>query len=611
MADVKARLADAVEELARPFAARGIIVRTWRHEVDARPALRRQGQSVQNLVDEQTPRDLVGDLDYQIYVGLMCKRFGTPTERAGSGTVHEFLEAKSSYDRRGTPKVLFYICRAATDESARSGSQLAAVQTFRAEYPGLFSTFDGPDDVLKQFRNHIIGELLDTLSPREQGYFEAHVSGRSWVLGIESALNDQARQGFTFLDVSPETPRRILRRIEELAGVEQRLNAFEKEVLTAAAYLTTLQDGSVLELAKRFLEPINLAEATKMVLAQIERDGDEFGNMAGLPLGCRCDLIAALIPLGRRLDLDRKAIRVGDGAWPSEGSDLDQWLACLTTEVECARGIVTYHLQVPDERWSDPLKGATSLAFEALWQRMRNVLTRGGISIAVARSRVELNRDLKGLPETVLLRLKDAAVPVSSLLPHIEHFGQSDWPELTDLLPLPVSRIQGQVVFRFDQNLDRRVAVNGHVTNSRGAGEAGDLEVNTDAFHPGVSYCCVLEADEGAGFEPRVEARVSRISAMEQALVDRVIMSGQRDEIIAVLSVFELSNDLLAMLWGTVRNGSATPEETIAAHRILRQAFEAASGSDNLLLFDRRDKYLDAMDRLKEMLGASREEIAR
>jgi len=44
----------------------------------------------QELVSRQVP-------DYEIYVGLLCRRLGTPTERALSGTVEEFSDARQRY----------------------------------------------------------------------------------------------------------------------------------------------------------------------------------------------------------------------------------------------------------------------------------------------------------------------------------------------------------------------------------------------------------------------------------------------------------------------------------------------------------------------------------
>ena len=50
-------------------------------ETDTFPSI---GKDAQSIINEQ-----IGD-DYDIFVGLMWTRFGTPTPRAGSGTEEEF-----------------------------------------------------------------------------------------------------------------------------------------------------------------------------------------------------------------------------------------------------------------------------------------------------------------------------------------------------------------------------------------------------------------------------------------------------------------------------------------------------------------------------------------
>ncbi len=64
-------------------------------------------EPIQDTINQQA-----ADYDYDIYVGLMYKRFGTPTKRAGSGTEEEFdiaFERRKNSEGRG-PHILFYFC---------------------------------------------------------------------------------------------------------------------------------------------------------------------------------------------------------------------------------------------------------------------------------------------------------------------------------------------------------------------------------------------------------------------------------------------------------------------------------------------------------------------
>jgi hypothetical protein len=46
--------------------------------------------------------------DYDVFVGIMWKRFGTPTKRGNSGTGEEFKRAYDYFRKFGRPKIMFY-----------------------------------------------------------------------------------------------------------------------------------------------------------------------------------------------------------------------------------------------------------------------------------------------------------------------------------------------------------------------------------------------------------------------------------------------------------------------------------------------------------------------
>ena len=58
----------------------------------------------QDVINQQLP-------DYDIFVGIMWKRFGTPTLRADSGTEEEFEKAYSKWKGDNKFPVLFYFCQ--------------------------------------------------------------------------------------------------------------------------------------------------------------------------------------------------------------------------------------------------------------------------------------------------------------------------------------------------------------------------------------------------------------------------------------------------------------------------------------------------------------------
>jgi hypothetical protein len=68
--------------------------------------------------------------EYDVFLGIMWKRFGTPTGRAASGTVEEFERALVRYRTSGRPELMFYFKKGDLDISDDS-AQLQAVQQFR------------------------------------------------------------------------------------------------------------------------------------------------------------------------------------------------------------------------------------------------------------------------------------------------------------------------------------------------------------------------------------------------------------------------------------------------------------------------------------------------
>lgn len=77
----------------------GVHLRLVKWETHAYPAVGADGQDVINAQ--------IGE-EYDLFLGIMWKRFGTPTGRAASGTVEEFERALVRYRASGSPQLMFY-----------------------------------------------------------------------------------------------------------------------------------------------------------------------------------------------------------------------------------------------------------------------------------------------------------------------------------------------------------------------------------------------------------------------------------------------------------------------------------------------------------------------
>ncbi len=128
----------------------------------------RIGPPSQEVVDAQTP-------DYDIYLGIMSARFGTPTGNDGSGTEKEFRDALQKWKNTGTPWITFYF-----DDQPRLSTNPADVRQFlnvcefrqSIEPLGLYATYkglSGSDEAFYEQVSEHLRKTLDLLVPFQAG----------------------------------------------------------------------------------------------------------------------------------------------------------------------------------------------------------------------------------------------------------------------------------------------------------------------------------------------------------------------------------------------------------------------------------------------------------
>ncbi len=120
-----------------------------RYETHAYPDL----GAPQDVINRQIP------VDYDIFVGVMWKRAGTPTKNAPSGTIEEFQRAVDKRKTSHLPRIMFYFC----DEPIAMPSigeiaQIAEVVKFRDRLSKLGLTESYPTRAA--FAEHVRGGLL-------------------------------------------------------------------------------------------------------------------------------------------------------------------------------------------------------------------------------------------------------------------------------------------------------------------------------------------------------------------------------------------------------------------------------------------------------------------
>lgn len=122
-----------------------------RWETDTCPGF---GEDPQAVVNEQI------DDKYDIFVGILWKRFGTPTGRAGSGTEEEFNRAYERFkeDRRALRIMLYFRGGPLDDIEEINPEELARVRNFKNDVPkkgGLYAEYRSTEEFESKIRLHL------------------------------------------------------------------------------------------------------------------------------------------------------------------------------------------------------------------------------------------------------------------------------------------------------------------------------------------------------------------------------------------------------------------------------------------------------------------------
>ena len=148
-------VADAINRINKAvFKKRNIRLEFVGWETDSYPGV---GADAQDVINKE-----FGD-DYDIFVGIMWHRYGSPTLRAESGTVEEFEKAYDNYQSEGScKKILFYFNGADYPQKEVKPDQLLKICAFQESLrqKGIYYTqYAGPE----HFKDMIHDDLVRTV----------------------------------------------------------------------------------------------------------------------------------------------------------------------------------------------------------------------------------------------------------------------------------------------------------------------------------------------------------------------------------------------------------------------------------------------------------------
>ena len=96
-------------------------IESLKWESDVRPSF---GEDSQSVINSQ-----IGN-DYDLFVGIMYKKFGTPTSKADSGTEEEFNNAYDRYTKKDNVEIMFYFNDEPINPSEIVPAELEKVNNF-------------------------------------------------------------------------------------------------------------------------------------------------------------------------------------------------------------------------------------------------------------------------------------------------------------------------------------------------------------------------------------------------------------------------------------------------------------------------------------------------
>ena len=127
------------------------------------------GEDAQDVLNKELPND------FEVYIGLMWCRFGTPTGRAGSGTEEEFNNAYARFKKDPTSvRIMFYFKESQIPLEDIDPDQLGRVRKFRdslREKGGLLWTFKTDAEfrsLINEHLSHVIIKFEDPPNPESK-----------------------------------------------------------------------------------------------------------------------------------------------------------------------------------------------------------------------------------------------------------------------------------------------------------------------------------------------------------------------------------------------------------------------------------------------------------
>lgn len=244
--------------------ALGISIRTKHWQKNSYP---QSGGKPQALLNEQ----FVNDCDAA--VAILCTRFGTPTDKYGSGTEEEIEIMLSS-----GKQVFMYFSDKPIPPSQMNGDEYKKVQAFREKYKdrGIYFTYSSDEEFRNLFFAHLSQHFL---SEKKVAEVKRERHSELKVIGIDQNkhVNDYASV-IKFVPNTEMTINKYLEKIRNLYSVISSMKVGKRIELTDAMSKLALSFDKPLEISKNSKEII--CSVAKQLNINISDDFFDLGNLS-------------------------------------------------------------------------------------------------------------------------------------------------------------------------------------------------------------------------------------------------------------------------------------------------------------------------------------------
>jgi hypothetical protein len=198
--------------------------------------------SIQNLINKEL------GTNFDLYIGILWKRFGTPTDNAESGTEEEFNLAYERFlQNPAASQILFYFCDTPFTLDEIDLKQLQKVQDFKQRLKDnniLFGSYADFKELSKLLRLHIPARLdsLTAIIPTEITNIEVEAK-ESVMEGVIQEINEEdfAEDDRGLLEYREEFDSYLKVSLSSIGQITRAMTTIGTRTQTKTKQLTTLQ----------------------------------------------------------------------------------------------------------------------------------------------------------------------------------------------------------------------------------------------------------------------------------------------------------------------------------------------------------------------------------